>query len=816
MTDKEYQLTEVASRIFARAKDIAYQTHFATLESGHLLTAMAEIPASIAYTTLASFNVDAEDMFLDLEEYSSQIKVKKNAIVLAPRVQDILDFANRLAQQNNSELIGSEHLLFALLQDDQGSAIQLLKLQKISLKNIREDLKKRTQLKAPKAKKAVTPMSKRDLTHAIDENSTTPTLDTVSVNLTQAARLGKLDPMIGRENEIERLVHILSRRTKNNPVLVGEPGVGKTAIIEGLATRIAQGNVPVGLIDTRIMSLNMAAVVAGTKFRGEFEDRLTAIVDEVSQSENVIVFVDELHTIVGAGGGMDSVTDASNILKPALARGSFQLIGATTYHEYQKYIEKDEALERRFARVNVDEPTEADAIAILTGLKEKFESYHDVVFTKSAIEQAVKLSIRYMPSRRLPDKSIDLLDEAAAAVKISSKNNQSKRVELERQAQNLEKKLTEELTELNIQKAREIEEELSALTEKIAHFSLTTAKKQEVTEEAVTNVVSNLTGIPVKQMTKTESERLIKLETELHKRVIGQEEAISAVSRSIRRARSGIADSRRPMGSFMFLGPTGVGKTELAKALAESVFGSEDNMIRIDMSEYMEKFSTSRLIGAPPGYVGYDEGGQLTERVRNHPYSVVLLDEVEKAHPDVFNIMLQILDDGFVTDTKGRKVDFRNTIIIMTSNLGATALRDDKTVGFGAKSAVSDYKAMKSRVIEELKLHYRPEFLNRIDETIVFHALTENEIHQVVKIMSKSLINRLAEQEIMIKLTPAAIQLIAQIGFDPAYGARPLRKAIQREIEDELSELLLTGQIKRGDQVSVGVSNKKIRITHNI
>nr|WP_252899224.1 ATP-dependent Clp protease ATP-binding subunit [Lactococcus fujiensis] len=659
-------------------------------------------------------------------------------------------------------------------------------------------------------------MSKRDLSHSADGNSTTPTLDTVSTNLTQLALEGKLDPMIGREKEIERLIHILSRRTKNNPVLVGEPGVGKTAIIEGLAARVANGDVPLGLIDNRIMSLNMAAVVAGTKFRGEFEDRLTAIVDEVSQAHNVIVFIDELHTIVGAGGGMDSVTDASNILKPALARGSFQLIGATTYHEYQKYIEKDEALERRFARVNVDEPNEEDAIGILSGLKEKFEDYHDVVFSNDAIIQAVKLSIRYMPSRRLPDKAIDLLDEAAASVKISSKNNQSKLVELEKKYQVTEQLLAQSISELNVAKARGYETELKEMATQINKFSLTSPKKQKVSSDAVVSVVSNLTGIPVKQMTKTESDRLIKLEAELHKRVIGQEEAISAVSRSIRRARSGIADEKRPMGSFMFLGPTGVGKTELAKALAESVFGSEENMIRIDMSEYMEKFSTSRLIGAPPGYVGYDEGGQLTERVRNHPYSVVLLDEVEKAHPDVFNIMLQILDDGFVTDTKGRKVDFRNTIIIMTSNLGATALRDDKTVGFGAKSAQSDYKAMKSRILEELKRHYRPEFLNRIDETIVFHSLSAQEIREVVKIMSKSLINRLFEQGIEVKLTPSAIQLISEIGFDPIYGARPLRKAIQREIEDGLAEELLMGRVAKGDAVTIGVSNKKIKITHNI
>lgn len=816
MNDYDVELTPIAIKIIEKATDLAYQYEFGVIESGHLLSAMANTPGSIAYSILMSQNIDPEDMLLDLEEISSHIKTKRSEITFSPRLQEIIEVASNIALLNDSEQIGTEHLLYAMLQHDQGSAIQLLNLQKVGHKALRDELKKKTQLRTPKPKKAVTPMSKRELNQGIDENSNTPTLDTVSINLTQAAREGKLDPMIGREKEIERLIHILSRRTKNNPVLVGEPGVGKTAIIEGLAARVAKGDVPFGLINSRIMSLNMAAVVAGTKFRGEFEDRLTAIVDEVSQADGVIVFVDELHTIVGAGGGMDSVTDASNILKPALARGSFQLIGATTYHEYQKYIEKDEALERRFARVTVDEPNEADAIAILTGLKEKFEAFHDITITDQAIEQAVKLSMRYMPSRRLPDKAIDLLDEAAAAVKITSKNNQSKLIDLENDYDQTEEKLTQAISELNIKKAHQLEKTLKTLNKQMNDFTLTSNKKEAVTQEAVVNVVSNLTGVPVKQMTKSESERLIKLEKELHQRVIGQEEAISAVARAIRRSRSGIADGRRPMGSFMFLGPTGVGKTELAKALAESVFGSEENMIRIDMSEYMEKFSTSRLIGAPPGYVGYDEGGQLTERVRNHPYSVVLLDEVEKAHPDVFNIMLQILDDGFVTDTKGRKVDFRNTIIIMTSNLGATALRDDKTVGFGAKSSHADYQAMKKRILEELKQHYRPEFLNRIDETIVFHSLSEEEIREIVKIMSNSLIKRLSEQGINVKLTSSAIQYIANEGFDPVYGARPLRKALQREIEDLLAEQLLRGEIKKGEAISIGVNNKKIKVTHNI
>lgn len=812
MKFENIKYTPTLDRILEKAEEYAHQYQYGTIESAHLLAAMATTSGSIAYSLLAGMNVDSSDLLIDLEDLSSHVKVKRSTLRFSPRAEEVMTAASFLAIHNNSEAVGTEHLLYALLQVEDGFGLQLLKLQKINIVSLRKELEKRTGLKVPESKKAVTPMSKRKMAKGVAENSTTPTLDSVSSDLTEEARLGKLDPMIGREAEIDRLIHILSRRTKNNPVLVGEPGVGKSAIIEGLAQRIVNGQVPIGLMNSRIMALNMATVVAGTKFRGEFEDRLTAIVEEVSSDPDVIIFIDELHTIIGAGGGMDSVNDAANILKPALARGDFQMVGATTYHEYQKYIEKDEALERRLARINVDEPSPDEAIAILQGLREKFEDYHQVKFTDQAIKSAVMLSVRYMTSRKLPDKAIDLLDEAAAAVKISVKNQQAKRLDLEKELAEAQEELSEAVIKLDIKASRTKEKAVEKIADKIYKFSVKEDKRQEVTDQAVVAVASTLTGVPITQMTKSESDRLINLEKELHKRVVGQEEAISAVSRAIRRARSGVADSRRPMGSFMFLGPTGVGKTELAKALADSVFGSEDNMIRVDMSEFMEKYSTSRLIGAPPGYVGYDEGGQLTERVRNKPYSVVLLDEVEKAHPDVFNIMLQILDDGFVTDTKGRKVDFRNTIIIMTSNLGATALRDDKTVGFGAKNITADYSAMKSRILKELKRHYRPEFLNRIDENIVFHSLESQEIEQIVKIMSKSLIKRLAEQDIHVKLTPSAVKLIAEVGFDPEYGARPLRKALQKEVEDLLSEQLLSGEIKAGNHVSIGASNKKIKI----
>ena len=758
-------------------------------------------------------NVDSSDLLIDLEDLSSHVKVKRSTLRFSPRAEEAMTAASFLAIHNNSEAVGTEHLLYALLQVEDGFGLQLLKLQKINIVSLRKELEKRTGLKVPESKKAVTPMSKRKMAKGVAENSTTPTLDSVSSDLTEEARLGKLDPMIGREAEIDRLIHILSRRTKNNPVLVGEPGVGKSAIIEGLAQRIVNGQVPIGLMNSRIMALNMATVVAGTKFRGEFEDRLTAIVEEVSSDPDVIIFIDELHTIIGAGGGMDSVNDAANILKPALARGDFQMVGATTYHEYQKYIEKDEALERRLARINVDEPSPDEAIAILQGLREKFEDYHQVKFTDQAIKSAVMLSVRYMTSRKLPDKAIDLLDEAAAAVKISVKNQQTKRLDLEKELAEAQEELSEAVIKLDIKASRTKEKAVEKIADKIYKFSVKEDKRQEVTDQAVVAVASTLTGVPITQMTKSESDRLINLEKELHKRVVGQEEAISAVSRAIRRARSGVADSRRPMGSFMFLGPTGVGKTELAKALADSVFGSEDNMIRVDMSEFMEKHSTSRLIGAPPGYVGYDEGGQLTERVRNKPYSVVLLDEVEKAHPDVFNIMLQILDDGFVTDTKGRKVDFRNTIIIMTSNLGATALRDDKTVGFGAQDISHNHQAMQSRIMEELKKAYRPEFINRIDEKVVFHSLEEEQLREIVKIMVKPLVSALAEKGIDLKFQPAALKHLAKDGYDVEMGARPLRRTIQTQVEDKLSELLLGGQVVSGQTLKIGCSKDKLTFT---
>lgn len=650
------------------------------------------------------------------------------------------------------------------------------------------------------------------------QDNGTPTLDELARDLTEMVRKDQIDPVVGRDNEIKRVVQILSRRTKNNPVLLGEPGVGKTAVAEGFSQKIVNGEVPDNLKNKRVMMLDMGSLVAGTKYRGEFEDRLKKIIEEIREDGNVILFIDEMHTLIGAGGAEGAI-DASNILKPALARGEVQVIGATTLNEYQKYVEADAALERRFASVTINEPTPEVALTILKGLRPKYEKHHQLQITDEALESAVKLSKRYIASRFLPDKAIDLMDEAAARVRINNAQKVDKVSAIKKKLSELSQEKTEALLKEDFEKAAEIRNEELKIQEKLEK-QIQRDKDEEdsnnyrvkVTAEDIAEVVSEWTGVPVTQINRSEGDRLIRLEKILHNRVIGQDEAVKAVSKAIRRARSGLKDPTRPIGSFMFLGPTGVGKTELAKALAEAMFGSEDSMIRIDMSEYMEKYTTSRLIGSPPGYVGYDEGGQLTEKVRNNPYSVVLLDEVEKAHNDVFNILLQVLDDGFLTDSKGRKVDFRNTIIIMTSNLGATALRDEKSVGFGAKDVSNDYEAMAAKVRETLKKTFRPEFLNRLNETVVFHSLNKEEIHQIVKLMAKNIIDRIKEQNINLKITPAAIDIVAEAGFDAEYGARPIRRVLQDKIEDLLSEELLAGNIETGATVTIGAKKGEITI----
>ncbi|MBE3552660.1 MAG: ATP-dependent Clp protease ATP-binding subunit, partial [Kyrpidia tusciae] len=625
---------------------------------------------------------------------------------------------------------------------------------------------------------------------------------------TQMARDGKLDPVIGRNKEIERVIQVLSRRTKNNPVLIGEPGVGKTAIAEGLAQRIVANEIPETLRNKRVMVLDMGTVVAGTKYRGEFEDRLKKIMDEIRQAGNVILFIDELHTLIGAGGAEGAI-DASNILKPALARGELQCIGATTLDEYRKHIEKDAALERRFQPIMVDQPTPEEAIQILHGLRDRYEAHHRVKISDEALEAAVRLSDRYISDRYLPDKAIDLIDEAASRVRLRTHTAPPNLKELEEQLEEVRKEKEAAVQSQEFEKAAALRDKEQRLREELEKRKQEWQQKQAskdsvVTEEDIAEIVSSWTGIPVKKLAEEESERLLHMEEILHKRVIGQDEAVEAVSRAIRRARAGLKDPKRPIGSFIFLGPTGVGKTELARALAEAMFGDENAVVRIDMSEYMERHTTSRLIGAPPGYVGYEEGGQLTEKIRRKPYSVVLLDEIEKAHPEVFNILLQVLDDGRLTDGKGRTVDFRNTVIIMTSNVGAQSIRRGGPLGFAARSEEEDaYKDMKNKVMEELKRQFRPEFLNRIDEVIVFHALTQQDIMRIVDLMVDDLRKRLRDHDIDFELTDDAKAFLAKEGFDPTYGARPLKRAIQRHIEDRLSEALLNGTIVKGDRVRI-------------
>lgn len=808
--------TPSAKNVLMMAQEQAKKFNHHALGTEHLLLAIVLENEGIAGTTLRELGVNSTDVLEEIERltgYGDAVIASGigGYLPYSPKAKQVLDIARVEAQQANSVKIGTAHLLLALLRDDDIIAARILLNLGLSLAKTRQLLLQKMGVDTATAKKR----AKAAKNNA--DQAGTPTLNQLARDLTQLARDNQIDPVVGRDEEVRRLVQILARRSKNNPVLVGEPGVGKTAIAEGFAQRIVNGDVPSDMQQKRLMMLDMGSLVAGTKYRGEFEDRLKKIIDEIYADGQVILFIDELHTLIGAGGAEGAI-DASNILKPALARGELQLIGATTLDEYQKYIEKDAALERRFATVTVNEPTPEDAEQILKGLRPRYEAHHGIAISDEALHEAVFLSNRYITNRFLPDKAIDLMDEATAKVRLDAVNQKTPSDKLEQKLQTLNDDKEAAVRAQDFEKAATIHEQEVTTKAKIAKLQ---AAEQEngvrsdiqVTAEDIAQVVAQWTGVPVTQLQRKESERLMQLEKVLHKRVVGQEEAISAVSRAIRRARSGLKDPKRPIGSFMFLGPTGVGKTELAKALAEAMFGSEDNLIRVDMSEYMERYSTSRLVGAAPGYVGYEEGGQLTEKVRNKPYSVILFDEVEKAHPDIFNILLQVLDDGYLTDSKGRKVDFRNTIMIMTSNLGATALRDDKSVGFGVKDVTADYKAMQGRIMEELKKAFRPEFLNRIDETVVFHSLAQPELREIVKIMAKNVLGRLAEQGIQIKMTAAAMDVVAKAGFDPEYGARPIRRALQTQVEDQLSEALLAGEITMGVPVTIGATKGKITIT---
>lgn len=807
--------TPSAKHVLALAHEQAKYFKHQAVGTEHLLLALAIEREGIASKIFEQFSITSDDIQEEIERmigYGTMDDMgPADYLPYSPKARQVLALAGQEAQQLNALKIGTEHLLLALISDEGILSSRILlsldvlprQIRKVTLRRLGvSDIQARQRLGRQPGQRA--------------RRSETSTLDKLARDMTQMARDGKLDPVIGRDNELRRVEQILSRRTKNNPVLIGEPGVGKTAIAEELARRMASNEVPEDLAQKRLMMLDMGSLVAGTKYRGEFEDRLKKVIDEIQKDGHVILFIDELHTLIGAGGAEGAI-DASNILKPALARGDLQTIGATTLDEYQKYIESDAALERRFATVQVEEPTENVALQILNGLRPKYEEHHHVKIDDDALKQAVKLSSRYITDRYLPDKAIDLIDEASSMVRIDAEEKGNHQPSLTTKLAQLRQQKEAAIENQDFDQAANLRQEELTLKAKVDEQQKkaeqqSTRQKLHTTGEDVAKIVAEWTGVPLTQLKKSESERLVNLEKVLHNRVIGQNEAVSVVAKAIRRARSGLKDPQRPIGSFMFLGPTGVGKTELAKALAAAMFGSEDNMIRIDMSEYMEKYSTSRLIGAAPGYVGYDEGGQLTEKVRQHPYSVVLLDEAEKAHPDVFNLLLQVLDDGYLTDAKGRKVDFRNTIIIMTSNLGATQLQDEKEVGFGARDVSQDYQAMASAIRQQLKLHFRPEFLNRIDETVIFHSLQKDELHQIVKLMVAQLRARVAEQGINLKVTPAAIDVVATEGYDPAYGARPLRRALQDLIEDPLSTALLSGNVKTGDNVVVGAHQGKITL----
>lgn len=814
----EELFTERAQAVLEIAQEEAKRLKHQSVSSEHVLLALVVEQNGIAGKVLREMDLNETEIYEEIEHligYGGIRSYPKGVFLpYSSRMKQVFALASSEVKKTGSQKVGTEHILMSLLKDESIMATRIMINLGISLSKARQVLKQKMGLAGDSAGKG---MNRRRNVNVQDKRQTpqgTPTLDSLARDLTKLAKENKLDPVVGRSREVKRLIQILSRRTKNNPVLVGEPGVGKTAIAEGLAQKIILGEVPEDMQEKRLMMLDMGSLVAGTKYRGEFEDRMKKVIDEIYNDGQVILFIDELHTLIGAGGAEGAI-DASNILKPALARGELQTIGATTLDEYQKYIEKDSALERRFARIQVDEPTPEEAEVILQGLRTRYEEHHGVEITDEAVRAAVNLSVRYITSRQLPDKAIDLIDESAAKVRLDQTDHLTKSTVIKLEIDELVQEKEAAIQKQDFENAAQLRRQEKVLRKKLQKVSAIEAKQEQgysdrVTEEDVATVVSEWTGVPLQQLEKKESERLLELEGLLHERVVGQDEAVKAVSRAIRRARSGLKDPDRPIGSFMFLGPTGVGKTELAKALSEVMFGSEDALIRVDMSEFMEKYSTSRLIGSPPGYVGYDEGGQLTEKIRQKPYSVILLDEVEKAHPDVFNLLLQVLDDGHLTDSKGRKVDFRNTIMIMTSNIGATQIREEKNVGFNVQDVTKDHKAMQKRILEELKKAFRPEFLNRIDETVVFHSLSKDEIHTIVQIMSKAIIKRLKEQDIQVKITPSAIDVIGKAGFDPEYGARPIRRALQKEIEDRLSEALLGGEIRLGDHVTVGASKGKI------
>ena len=812
------KFTKQAQTALTLAKAAAIDFELGYIGTEHLLLGLLSETEGTAGRVLEEFQVDGKKLVELIDKLVTPAEVGNVTEIemkpsYSPRTEKVLESAVAEAQNSGCEKAGTEHLLLAMLRETDCVGTRLLYTMGVNIQKLyaavlgamgydNESIQEEFQA----AKAMQNP-----------GGSLTPALDQYSRDLTQMAAEGKLDPVVGREKEISRLIQILSRRTKNNPCLVGEPGVGKTAIAEGLAQRILAGSVPETIKDKRLVVLDLSGMVAGSKYRGEFEERIRKVVDEVRENQGILLFIDELHTIIGAGGA-EGALDASNILKPSLSRGELQIIGATTLEEYRKYIEKDAALERRFQPVTVEEPSEEEAYKILKGLRPYYERHHKVEISDEALEAAVKMSVRYINDRFLPDKAIDLIDEAASKVQLSGYQASSEIEDLSREIQEILQEKERAIKTGYLSLAKECQEKQKEAEARLEQLQVKEEKKNQrksgkVDEKAVASIVSDWTKIPVQRLTEGETRRLAQLEKELHKRVIGQEEAVRAVSQAVKRGRVGLKDPNRPIGSFLFLGPTGVGKTELSKALAQAVFGSEQAMIRVDMSEYMEKHSVSKLIGSPPGYVGYDEGGQLSEKVRRNPYSVILFDEIEKAHPDVFNILLQVLDDGHITDAHGRKVDFKQTIIIMTSNAGAQAIVEPKQLGFiSQKDEKKDYEKMKSGVMEEVRRLFKPEFLNRIDEIMVFHTLNKEEIRKIVLLLLKSLEKRCEEQmDIHLNVTNSAVDYIAEAGFDAKYGARPLRRAIQSKIEDRLANELLEGKIKRGDIVQVQYRNKEIR-----
>ncbi|MCX8720563.1 MULTISPECIES: ATP-dependent Clp protease ATP-binding subunit [Lactobacillus] len=815
--------TRSANQVLEIAREQAQSFHHRLIGTEHVLLAMVIESDGEAGKNLRAWGATPTAIREEIERYTGYGSAGKTTYMeMSPRLSMVLAYAGTLAEREGSSKIKTCHILLGLVLNDQILASTILRNLNIDLSGLRNDLfhslgadyDSIEDNDQPDNGNGWSNFNGPELNSQSNSNSSTPTLDQVSVNLNERAENGEIDPVIGRDREVARVIEILSRRNKNNPVLIGEPGVGKTAVAEAIATAIVNKKVPHDLMDKQVVSLDLGGLVAGTKYRGEFEDRMKKIIKEITEDGTIILFVDEMHTLIGAGGAEGSI-DAANILKPSLARGDIQMIGATTFDEYQKYVEKDQALARRFQIVRLNEPSRTETKAILSGLKPKYEKFHHVKITDSAIENAIDLSSRYISNRYLPDKAIDLIDEASAAVKIKSgKGSNNQLIQINEQIKKVIEQKNEAAVNQNFVKAAQLQDRQNSLQLRQDQLSnrldQATSKKSTVQPEDVAKVVSNWTGVPVTQMNRDETKHLANLESDLHKRIIGQDKAVSAVSRAVRRSRSGIKDENRPIGSFLFLGPTGVGKTELAKAIAASIFGSENNLIRIDMSEYMDQIANSKLIGSAPGYVGYDEGGQLSEQVRRHPYSVVLLDEVEKAHPDVFNLLLQVLDDGFLTDSKGRKVDFKNTIVIMTSNLGSRSLFETKEVGFTADNS-SQIEMRKDRVRQALKQFFRPEFLNRIDETIIFDELDQKQLRQIVTLLTRKLINRLNKQGVQLKISRAALDKIAKDGYNPEMGARPLRRAIQKDIEDEIASMLIKGDLKEGDLLKIGCNHNKLK-----